>query len=73
MKSFAEKEQDLLDRQTREYLDSTAEPEYEECPDCGGTGKEERSCKWHDRECATCNGSGQVIKRRVDIFEEGEY
>ena len=68
MRGIGERLDDKINQDTREHND---EPEYEDCPDCDGSGIEERSCKWHDRVCAKCDGTGQVLKVKFTIEEEG--
>ena len=38
----------------------TPETEYETCPECGGTGKENATL---DHKCYVCNGLGRIKKK----------
>ena len=41
----------------------TPETEYETCPECGGTGKENITL---DSECYLCNGLGRIKKKNSE-------
>lgn len=41
----------------------TPETEYETCPECGGTGKENITL---DCECYVCNGLGRIKKKNSE-------
>ena len=53
-------------------LDPPDEPEMEDCPDCRGEGETKDSAGWVSY-CETCDGTGRVIKKIVNIHDEGEY
>ena len=38
----------------------TPDTEYETCPDCGGTGKDNATLDW---KCYVCNGLGRIKKK----------
>ena len=47
----------------------TPDTEYETCPDCGGTGKENCTLDWI---CYTCGGLGRIKKKSSEDNDEIE-
>ena len=41
----------------------TPEIEYETCPECGGTGKDNATLDW---KCYVCNGLGRIKKKNSE-------
>lgn len=58
MKTIGEKLDDLLARQTREYLDNPSE--YKECKHCGGLGQIRNIVDGCWYSCPACNGTGSI-------------
>ena len=55
-----------VDELLNEYY--SYETEYETCPDCGGTGKDNATLDW---KCYRCNGLGRIKKEEKE--EKSEY